>query len=435
MNTDISEELYKKARTIIAGGVNADIKYREPYPIFAKYAHGSHIWDADENEYIDYVLSYGAIIFGHGHQVVVKAIRNVLDTIGTTAFGTPNELELELSEMILSLYHKDGRVRLTNSGLEATLLAIRLAMGVKNKSKIAKFDGHYHGANPFLLSNYRPKGNLKNDSPLPKEPDSIEIFGKIMDDMVILPFNDIEGTKKILDENRGQIAALIMEPFEDGYIAADADFMHFLREYTEENEIILIFDEVKTGFRVRPGGGSEYYNIKPDISCIGKVLGGGLPIGAVCGRSDLMSYLDPSIQNGRKVFHSGTFNGNPLSVGVGIATVREVTRKENFEKLLGVADDLREGISKIFIQKGIEHKMYGAGGIVNYSVGELEVKTYRDLVKTRYEMRKRIDSMLMQRNLFVIPGSRLSVSLSHSREDIETTLQKFSDVVELVDKQ
>lgn len=430
MNTEISEALYKKATGIIAGGVNANIKYRNPYPIFAKHASGSLIWDVDGNEYIDYVLSYGAIVLGHGHEIVKKAIQGVLETLGTTAFGTPSEMELELGQLLLTLYNPEGQIRMTNSGLEATLLAVRLAMAFTGKPKLAKFDGHYHGANPFLLCNYRPRKSVNEiTGAIPKEPDSLEVSGELSENTVVLPFNNIEGTKKILNENTNEVAAIILEPFEDGYIPGNADFMEFLKEYAEKNSILLIFDEVKTGFRVGIGGGTAFYGIQPDLVCLGKIIGGGFPIGAVCGRSDIMRLLDPQGSHDKTVFHSGTFNGNPISVGVGIATIKELTKTENFSRLTKTAGDLRHGFDVTLNEFSIPHQIYGVGGIANYTIGETVVRTYKDLEKTQISLRKKIDAIMLRNGIFMVPGGRYSISLSHSERDLDFTIEKLRDAI------
>jgi glutamate-1-semialdehyde 2,1-aminomutase len=421
--------MFERAQNVLAGGVNGDIKYWEPYPIFLSSANGSRVKDVDGNEYIDYVLSYGALILGHGHRVIRDAISELVESYGTTLFGNPSPLEVEFGQLLLDTYMKDGRVRFTNSGLEATLLAVRLAKAFTGKTKIAKFDGHYHGANPFLLSNYKIEGAKKDSQRTEKKPDSPEVTGHLLEELVVLPFNDIEGSKKILEAEGSRLAAVILEPFEDGYIPADKEFMSFLRSYTEEKGILLIFDEVKTGFRVRVGGAAEYYRVKPDIACLGKVIGGGVPVGAVIGTSDIMDLLNPKTKTGRHVFHSGTFNGNPLSMTLGMATVKEITSNGNFDRLKGLSDELRAGISTVLSEFGVDHQLYGEGGIVNYTLGEKRIKTRRDLPYELLKARKDIDSLLLKEGVYVIPGSRLSLSLAHTEVDVEATINALRSAV------
>jgi glutamate-1-semialdehyde 2,1-aminomutase len=427
-NTKNSENLYIKSTKFLAGGVNGDIKFRDPYPLFFSKANGPYIWDIDNNKYIDYNLSYGALILGHGHPVVKRAILDTLNNTGTILFGNPSPLEVEFAELLLSIYMKDGLIRFTNSGQEATLLAIRLAKAYTEKEKVGKFDGHYHGANPFLLSNHRPNLNSSKKGNINKEPDSFEIKGKILDDIVILPFNNIEKTKEILDENK-DLAAIILEPFEDGYIPAKREFISFLRKYTLENNIVLIFDEVKTGFRIRIGGAVEYYNIVPDIICLGKIIGGGAPAGAVIGKEEIMNLLDPRKKE-KHVFHSGTFNGNPLTMSLGLATIKELLSNGNFNYLQSISTELKNKISNLLNEYNIEHRIYGEGGIVNFTLGNKEILTYRDFSIENLIERKKIDLNLLKYGLYVIPGSRYSLSIAHKKEDIEETLNLFRVVIE-----
>lgn len=425
-STSKSRILFKEAEQLIPGGVNGNIKFREPYPVFLARAQGSHLWDVDGNKYVDYVLSYGALVLGHGHPAIKEALGRVIESFGTTLFGNPSPLEGEFAKLLLGIYMKGGKLRFTNSGLEATLLANRLGMAKTRKRKIAKFDGHYHGANPFLLSNYRPKRKEKKGR-VEKEPDSSEVFGDLIDDIVVLPFNNIEETKEILEGE--DISSIIVEPFEDGYIPATRDFMYFLRKYTKENGIILTFDEVKTGFRVRFGGAVEFYGIKPDLICLGKIIGGGAPIGAVIGDSEIMSLLDPRNKGGGRVFHSGTFNGNPISMTLGMATVNELSLNDNFQQMSKIGKNLRNDISKTFDEFGVPHRMYGEGGVVNYTISEDEINTYRDISDENMRSRKAIDSDLTSRGIYVIPNSRYLLSTVHSEEDIVNTINSLHSVL------
>ncbi len=418
-----SGDLFRRAEISLPGGVDGNIKFRAPFPIFLSKARGSHIWDVDGNEYIDYNLSYGALILGHSHPVIIKSIKDALNSYGTILFGNPNVSEIDFAELLLSIFFKDGKARFTNSGMEATLLAVRLGIAYTGKRKVGKFDGHYHGANPLLLSNYRPKNGRGETGAIMKEGDSMEAKGDLLDNVVILPFNDIEGTKEILE--REDVGTIILEPFEDGYIPANLDFMNFLRQYTKERGIVLVFDEVKTGFRVRIGGAVEYYSLKPDLICLGKIIGGGTPIGAVLGKTKIMDLLDPRRENELRVFHSGTFNGNPLSMSLGIATVNELISGNNFLKIQRLSDELRKEISGVLSDLGISHRMYGEGGIVNYTLSDDIIKTYRDISKKNMENRRKIDSMLTGMGVYLIPGSRFSLSIAHSESDISETVNSL----------
>lgn len=427
-DTSGSMSLYQEAAKIMPGGVSGDVKYRTPYPLFLKRASGSHIVDVDENEYIDYALSFGALILGHGHKVVSEAMSETISGAGTTLFGYPSEDEIEFGKLLLDKYMKRGKVRFTNSGLEATLLATRLGMAVTGKRKIAKFDGHYHGANPFTLVNHKSAKIFRDQNErVTREADSAEISGGLFSDSVVLPFNDIDGTRKELENS--DVAAVIMEPFEDGYIPANQDFMRFLRDYTRDKGIVLIFDEVKTGFRIRLGGATEFYGIEPDLTCLGKIIGGGTPVGAVVGKSDIMDLLDPKTET-KKVFHSGTFNGNPLSMRVGLATITELKRNGNFDRILQLNSSLKRVFSESLDELGIEHTLYGEGGIVNFIVGKEKIRTQRDIPAAAHDFRKIVDAELLRTGLYSVPDSRFSLCLAHNEADIERTRTLFKGALQ-----
>ena len=233
-----SRDLFNRAENLLPGGVNGNIKFRNPFPIFLSRASGSHIWDVDSNEYIDYNLSYGALILGHSHPVIVRGLKDAIDNYGTLLFGNPNVSEIKFAELLLNIYYKDGRIRFTNSGMEATLLAVRLGVAYTGKRKVGKFDGHYHGANPLLLSNYRPTKGRDVKGKIVKEADSIEIQRDLLDSIVVLPFNDIEGTKEVLE--REDVGTIILEPFIDGCnTQRHAQWISIERARVEDTSFIL----------------------------------------------------------------------------------------------------------------------------------------------------------------------------------------------------
>ena len=315
--TKKSAALFRKATRVSPGGVMAGIKYFDPYPIFMSRARGSHVWDVDGNEYTDYLMSYGALILGHGAAEVRSSMERALTARGTTVFGTPTDAEVEYGGTLRDIYHPDGMMRFTNSGLEATLLAVRIARGYTKRRKVAKFEGHYHGAVDRLLYSYAPGAS---DSGKPRSPtpvaDSSDVDPEMLRESLVLPFNDWASTEKLLSENSRELACVIMEPFEEGVIPGEKGFMRNLRRLTRDLRIPLIYDEVKTGFRVRIGGASEFYSIYPDITCLGKIIGGGLPIGAVVGDAEMLGLLDPRVPGSGRFFNSGKFILMPVSFSV-----------------------------------------------------------------------------------------------------------------------
>jgi glutamate-1-semialdehyde 2,1-aminomutase len=426
-----SAKLFRAATEVTPGGVMAGIKYFDPYPVFMERARGSRVRDVDGNQYVDYLMSYGALILGHGSSIVRREMESVLRNAGTTVFGTPTETELEYGGLLRDIYHEDGLVRFTNSGLEATLLAVRLARGHTRRRKVAKFEGHYHGAVDTLLFNYAPAlgASGKAQSPAPIG-DSADVEDSILSESLVLPFNDWDPTERLLARHSRELACVIMEPFEEGVIAAEPKFMSRLRRLTQDLKIPLIFDEVKTGFRVRFGGASEFYSVMPDLTCLGKIIGGGLPIGAVVGDAEIMELLDPRGERETRVFHSGTFNGNPLSLSVGRATVEELRRRGRFSTLRSRTETLKKTMSAVLRSRQLPHVMLGEGAMFNFYITDRRVKNYRDAQSSDLRLRKFIDLGLISRGIYLKPENRFCLSTAHTAEDVQLTVDRFGEALD-----
>jgi len=405
----------------------AGIKFFEPYPIFMERAAGSHVWDVDGNEYVDYLMSYGALILGHGDRAVRRAIDSTFSSFGTTVTGTPTEAEVEFGGTLTGLYHPGGMMRFTNSGLEAALLAVRLSKAYTGRTKVAKFEGHYHGAVDRLLFSYSPDPSKAGGASSPVAVgDSADVRDDILSNALVMPFNDWESTERLLTAHAKELACVFIEPFEEGVIAGERGFMESLRRLTSDLGVPLIYDEVKTGFRVRLGGASEFYSIVPDISCLGKIIGGGLPIGAVVGDSEIMERLDPRGEAKTRVFHSGTFNGNPLSVSVGKATVDALRRRGAFDRLRRRTDGLKRGISRLLSERGVQHQMAGEGGMFNFYFTSKPVRNYRDVRGSDLRLRRVIDIELISNGVYLKPENRFCLSLAHTAADTSLTLDGFA---------
>ena len=307
-----SAELWKRASEVLPGGITANVKFFEPYPNFMRKAKGSRIYDVDDNEYIDYCLCLGPLVLGHGHPKVVEAIEKQLADNGTTMYGTPHELEIKMATELRRLVPCAEMTRFVGSGLEATLHAIRLARAYTRKVKIAKFEGHYHGAHDYVAVSVSPPLDLAgpDDSPVAVS-NSAGLPEFILENTVILPFNDSASAERIIERNKDELAAVIVEPVARGFLPPDRDFLKGLRIVTQENNIVLIFDEIMTGFRLGLGGAQEHFRVTPDLVALGKVIGGGFPIGAFAGKSEIMEYASPvgARSPSDHVFHSGTCNG------------------------------------------------------------------------------------------------------------------------------
>lgn len=321
-----SESLFARARARIPGGVNSPVRAFRGVggePFFVDHAKGSHIWTVDGRELIDYVGTWGPAILGHAPAVVVDAVRAAAER--STSFGIPNPLEVEMAELICAWMPSIEKVRMVNSGTEATMSCVRLARGFTKRDKLIKFAGCYHGHVDSLLVN-AGSGALTHG-----QPDSAGIPQVFADETIVVPFNDIEAVRGAFRENGGEIAGVILEPIpaNAGLFLPREDFLHHLRAECSANDALLIFDEVMTGFRVRRGGAQELYGVRPDLTALGKIIGGGLPVGAFGGRAEIMDQLSPD----GPVYQAGTLSGNPLAMAAGLAQLRELDRIDGWKLL------------------------------------------------------------------------------------------------------
>ncbi|MGQ9587931.1 MAG: aspartate aminotransferase family protein, partial [Thermoplasmata archaeon] len=346
-----SAEWFERAQKHLPGGVTGNVKFYSPYPVYLKSAKGSHVWDLDGNEYIDYMLCFGPLILGHAHPKVVEAIRKQLERDGTQIFGAPHELEARMAERLKRIFSFADSVRFTNSGLEATLHALRAAKGFKGKSRIAKFEGAYHGGYDEVLVSLTPAIESAGPESSPSSvPGSLGTSQSTLQNVQVLPYNDIESTVRILRAHKDDLAAVIMEPVQRGFVVPDVEFLRTVRETTRELGIVLIFDEVMSGFRMDGlGGAATTYGIDPDMICLGKIIGGGFPCGAFMGKKEIMDVVNPVTRpKDRRVFHGGTFNGHPTILAAGMATLDVLEDPKTYPNLNRTSDKLRDGFNDLF---------------------------------------------------------------------------------------
>ncbi|MED3790317.1 aspartate aminotransferase family protein [Peribacillus frigoritolerans] len=440
--TKKSADLFEKACDVIPGGVTAHIKYFAPHPLMMEKGKGSKLYDVDGNEYIDYLLCYGALILGHGHQQVFDAVTKQMIESGTTIFGTPHKMETTMAEKLVELYPGIEMVRYTNSGLEATLLAIRTAVAYTGKPKLAKFEGHYHGGYDQVLVSVNPDMDQAGNATAPKAVgESRGIPDYYIENTIILPFNDLESTEKILRAHAHELAGVILEPIQGGFIPAEQEFMDGLRRITEELNIVLIFDEVKTGFRISIGGAQKVYGIKPDITTLGKVLGGGFPVGAIGGKKEIM--MITSARGGRDIltagadntnkqnplYHSGTYNGHPTILAAGLATIDLLEQEGIMEDLFAKTQTLRKELENVYKKNGLNMQTVGIGSIFNIILAEGPIKNYRDISRANTELRKEIDYELLKLGIYTKPLNRYSLSVVHTDEDILRTVEAHDEAI------
>ncbi|MFH1702141.1 MAG: glutamate-1-semialdehyde 2,1-aminomutase [Nitrospirota bacterium] len=413
-----SHRLFKKAQELIPGGVNSPVRAFKAVggnPLFIQRAKGSKIYDVDGNEYIDYVLSWGPLILGHAHPDIVKALKKAAER--GTSYGAPTQLEIELAELVLKTYPSMDMVRMVNSGTEATMSAIRVARGFTGRDKTIKFEGCYHGHADGLLVR---AGSGATTFGVPDSPGVPKSYAQ---ETITLPFNDVEALKNVINEEWKSIACVIIEPVVGniGCVLPVPGFLETLRELTKKNGIILIFDEVMTGFRVSFGGAQAYYGIKPDMTCLGKVIGGGLPVGAYGGRKDIMSMVSPL----GPVYQAGTLSGNPLAMTAGIETIKILSKGKTYKKLEYIAGLLEKGLIDAAEMAGVKTKFYRAGTMFCTYFTETDVIDYKTAKTSDTSKFSMFFSGILKKGINLAPSQFEAgfISLAHTEKDVEKTVR------------
>ncbi|MBE17551.1 MAG: hypothetical protein CMH79_02200 [Nitrospinae bacterium] len=425
-----SKELSEKAKNLIAGGITSELRYATPFPIFICKAKGSRKWDVDGNEYIDYSMGSAALLLGHSHEAIVEAVN--LQVNQGTLYSSLSEKELEWAELISSMYASSERVRFVGSGTEANILAIRLARAFTGQSKIIRFEGHFHGWGDDTNVGIKFPFDKKVSHGLPKN---------VVDSSIVCPA-DLQFVEDVLSENK-DIAAIILEPSGAswGTVPIPNSFLKGLRKLCDLNKVVLIFDEVITGFRWSPGGIQELEGVTPDLTTLAKNLTGGLPGGCVSGKSELMDLLDPSkefkgLQAG--VFHRGTFNANPLSSASGIAALEIFKLGEVQKKADSSAKKLRQNFSQIFKKYEISGFVYGESSTFHIFLGSHKKDDYtnlhaRELKSIPPKQVLDFQMSLRSRGVDLMSYTGGVTSSAHSEEDVERTITAFEEsIVELV---
>ncbi|MDI6905220.1 MAG: glutamate-1-semialdehyde 2,1-aminomutase [Candidatus Bathyarchaeia archaeon] len=422
--TQSSKDLYERAKKFLPAGVSYAIRYFEPYPFYTVRARGSKLYDVDGNEYIDFWLGHTALILGHSPPAVMNAVKKQIE-IGTH-FGTSHELEIELAEQVAKMVPSAEMIRFTNSGTEANMYAARLARAYTGRNKIVKFEGGWHGGYDALHVGVKHPFDI---------PESAGLTNGALQDTIVAPFNNLEGVKeKVRDET---VAAIVIEPMlgAGGCIPAEKEFLKELRDLCDEKGILLIFDEVVTGFRLAPGGGQQYYSVIPDITVFGKILGGGFPIGAFCGRRDVMERLNTLIyERPRYSFHGGTFSANPVSMTAGLATLKLLEDGHLINKMNNVGEKIREQIKEIFEANGIDVQVTGAGSLFSAHFTREEVKDTRAVFRADRKKLVEYHLSLIANGVFFLPTHMGALSTAHSEADIQKLFSETEKYAKLCGK-
>lgn len=430
MNTDNSKKIYEKAKESIPGGVNSPVRafqsVDKEYPIFIKSGNGSKLYDEDGNEYVDMIGSWGPMILGHNYPQVLEVVKRELEN--GTSFGLPTKKEVELAELVKSCFPSIEKLRLTTSGTEAAMASVRLARAFTGKNKIIKFEGCYHGHSDSLL--------VKAGSGLLtfEHQDSNGITEGVVKDTITLPFGDFEKLKETLENNK-DIACVIIEPIPAnmGLIETEKEYLEKVREITQKENIVLIFDEVISGFRVSLGGAQKIFGITPDLTILGKIIGGGYPVGGFGGKKEIMDLISP-VGN---VYHAGTLSGNPISVAAGIETISIL--KENpeiYENINKKTENLANKINELIKKYDISATVNYFGSLFTIFFAKEKVKTLEDAMNTNSEFYSIYFNTMLENGVIVPPSKYEAhfVSYMHNDEDMEKILAGVEKTFEKIAK-
>ncbi|MDD3043225.1 MAG: glutamate-1-semialdehyde 2,1-aminomutase [Methanosarcinaceae archaeon] len=417
-NSEKSERIYGSAKELIPGGVNSPVRAIKPYPFYVESAKGSRIYDVDGNEFIDCCLAHGPEILGHNHPEIRKAIEGQLAK--GWIYGAPVESEVKLAEKIAASYKSIDMARFVSTGTEATMSAIRLARGYTGKDGFLKIEGGFHGAHDAVLVKAGSGVSTHGEASSAGIPAAFTRY------TFQAPFNDIESMAEIIEKRKDELAALIVEPVmgNAGPVPPEPGYLQELRKLTEENEVLLVFDEVITGFRLAMGGASEYFGVDPDLVTLGKIVGGGLPIGVFGGKREIMEMVSPT----GPVYQAGTFSGHPCSVAAGNAMLELLKKEKVQEKLNRTGDKFRSDLAEIVEDKKPEYSVSGVGSLFKVFFGK-KPRNYRDTLACDQDGYVKFFHRLLKSGVFVPPSQFETnfISSAHSGEDLEKVLEAYKE--------
>jgi glutamate-1-semialdehyde 2,1-aminomutase len=415
LNIKRSRELYSLAKQVMAGGVSSPVRSFKGVggePLFISKGEGARVWDVDGNEFIDYVLSWGPLILGHSNK---RVIASVIDAIRNgTSFGAPTEPELMLAQEICRSVKSIEKVRFVNSGTEATMSAIRIARAYTSRKKILKFEGCYHGhADVFLTMAGSGLATFG-------VPSSAGVPSEAVDSTLTLPYNDTQTLRSVLRDEKRNVAAVIIEPVAGnmGVIPSDYEFLRELRELCDSNDILLIFDEVITGFRVSKGGAQSIYGVQADITCLGKIIGGGFPVGAFGGSSELMSLLSPE----GKVYQAGTLSGNPVAMAAGLATI-SLLDTQTYQTLDNISSFLQSSLEKAAVESNVDVKINRVGSMLGLFFTKDRVRNFQHVKRSNTSLYPRFHAIMLENGIYLPPSpyETIFVSTAHTKAEVERT--------------
>ncbi len=417
MYTETSKKLFEEALQLLPGGVSSPVRAIKPYPFYTEKASDSRIWDVDGNYYIDYCMGYGPLMLGHAHPAVCEAVREQLQR--GWDYGTPVKLELEIARRIQDDFPSMQMLRFVSTGTEATMAAIRVARGFSRKKKIVMIEGGYHGAHDAVL--------LKAGSHAVSLPSSLGVPDEVVRNTLQIPFNNLDALTTALEKD-DDIACLIMEPVMGniGPVLPEDGYLREVRKITQENDVLLVFDEVITGFRLCIGGAQCYYSVTADLTTLGKIVGGGFPLGVFGGRREIMDIVAPS----GEVFNAGTFNGHPVSLAAGLATLN-ILDEEGYKRVNGLGDLMRRMLSDLIQELKIAYTVQGIGSMFQVFFTDRPVRNYQDALNCNAELYKTFTNLMLGHWIFLPPSQYETnfISLAHSNEDLEWTIEAYGNAL------
>ena len=404
--TNNSKELFDRANKVIPGGVNSPVRAFKAVggnPLFIKSAKGAYLYDVDGNKYIELINSWGPMILGHANEIIEEAVQKVLKS--SFSFGAPTAAEVEMAELITSMVPSIEKVRMVNSGTEATMSAVRLARGFTGKNKIIKFEGCYHGhGDSFLIAAGSGVATMGS-------PDSPGVTQGTANDTLTAPYNDLKAVENLINENKDEIAALILEPVAGnmGCVLPKEGYLQGLRKLCDEHNIILIFDEVMTGFRLAKGGAQELFEVKPDLTTLGKIIGGGMPVGAYGGRKDIMDFVSPS----GPVYQAGTLSGNPIAMAAGLAMLNYLNdHSEIYSKLDNTSKQIEEGYRSTLNKLGKSYTINRIGSMISLFFTDKEVNNFEDAKTCDTSLFGKYFREMLNQGVYLAPSQFESLFLS-----------------------
>lgn len=417
MHLDSSQQLFDRAKELMPGGVSSPVRAISPFPFYTTRAAGPYLWDADGNQLIDYCLAYGPMILGHRHPAIIQAAREQMDR--GWLYGTPSLLEVQAAARISRLYPSMEMLRFVSSGTEATMAAIRVARGFSGRDKIIKIEGGFHGAHDSVLIKAWSGATTLGT------PDSGGVPADTAKNTLQVPYNDPAALEAVLEAYPDQIAALIMEPVlgNIGPVLPEKGYLERVRRITKEQDVLLIFDEVITGFRLALGGAQELYGIKPDLTTLGKIIGGGFPIGVFGGRRDILEQVSP--RGG--VYQAGTFNGSPVPLACGMATLDIMEKEKVLEKLQASGEEMRRGLQDILKDLDLPYSVVGIASMFKVFFGP-QPQNYAQALKCDKAAYLAFFWRMMRSGIFLTPSQFETdfISAAHGPDVIQTTLEAFA---------